>query len=382
MGYLFGKERLHFARSARSTRFVLSIVHGVYLGTSMNLSERIERANELLHPRATPHQGKLGRVYPEPIDERFPFERDRARIIETNAFRRMDGKTQVFVDGVSDHYRNRLTHTLEVADTSRGMARALRMNEDLTEAIALVHDIGHPPFGHQGEEVLNDLLREKKGFNHNLQGYRIVTRIESPYAGREGLNLNQEITEGMLKNGLKHPLTKQTVTHTLEAKIVDACDRVAYVAHDTQDGLSAKLFTTEQLAEVPLAREIMRNVGTTARAVRAGLLRVFLSDMHHVSEATLEGDNPSICMSAAMAAQRDQLYAFLKQHMYGNPLVHAKRQDGQKMITLLYRAYVANPPERVLEMQEKLHCSLERATADYIAGMSDSFLLSEAAKIA
>lgn len=348
----------------------------------MNVRERMSRANELLSPHATPHEGVLGRVFPEELDERFPFERDRDRILETDSFRSMAGKTQVFVKRIAEDYRNRLTHTLEVTAAARGIARALKLNEDLTEAIALVHDIGHPPFGHQGEEVLNELLRAHGGFNHNVQGYRLVTRIESPYAGKQGLNLNREITNGMLKNGLKDPMTGGTVTHTLEANVVDACDRVAYVAHDAQDGLISGVFAADRLRETALGRDVMERVGTEARAIRAGLLRVLLADMHHASAATLETDAPRITMTDAMAARREELYAFLKANMYGNPMVHAKRKEGQEMIELLFHAYVAHPPEEVLALEQRLHCSRERAAADHIGSMSDYLLLQEAGKIA
>lgn len=351
----------------------------------MNVFERMSRANELLSPHATPHEGKLGRLYPQPMDDRFPFARDRDRIIETNAFRRMDGKTQVYVDGVSDHFRNRLTHTLEIAGESRNVANSLGLNEHLVEALALAHDIGHPPIGHQGEEILNELLLAraiKGGFNHNLQGYRIVTWLERPYLDIPGLNLNQEVTNGMLKNGLIHPVTQKPVEHGPEAHVVDNCDRAGYVAHDTQDGLKGELFHVDQLADVPLCRDIIREVGREARTIRAGILRVLLSDLKQTSYASMQGPKPVIGMSPAMAAQRDELYAFLKEHMYSHPKVHVRRQEGQAVIKKLFHSYINDPPQAVLDRERMYSCSRERATADYIAGMSDGFLMQEGAKIA
>lgn len=349
----------------------------------MNLSERIARANTLLSPHATPHEGKLGRPFYEPLDDRFPFARDRDRIRETNAFRKLAGKTQVFVAGVSHHYRNRMTHTLEVSDASRNVCSSLGLNEYVAEAIALVHDIGHPPFGHQGEEVLDFLLGQSgEHFNHNLQGFRTVTLLERPYDTIPGLNLNHEVTNGMLKNGLHHPETGEKVTHVLEAKVVDSGDRAAYVGHDTQDGLKGDIFSVEQLSDVPLCGEIIATVGTRARAIRREIFSTLLGDLKQTSYPSMWTDQPVIRMSDAMAAKRDELYAFLKDMMYSHPKVHAKREEGQNTIVKLFHAYKNNPPDGVLALERLTSCSRERAVADFIAGMDDAYLMQEGAKIA
>jgi dGTPase len=173
------------------------------------LADRIAQANALLSPRAVPHEGRLGRGVEEPEDAiRFPFQRDRDRIIHASAFRRLQGKTQVFVSGEDDHVRTRLTHTMEVAQIARDLARALRLNEDLAECIALAHDLGHPPFGHAGEAALDRWMREHGGrFEHNEQSFRVITLLEKHAAAVPGLNLHREVEEGLLKHSARHPIS-------------------------------------------------------------------------------------------------------------------------------------------------------------------------------
>jgi len=276
-----------------------------------------------------------------------------------------------------------MTHTVRITVESRNVANTLSRNEYLAETIALAHDIGHPPFGHQGEEVLNELLgKTGESFNHNLQGFRIVTQLERPYEDIRGLNLNREVTNGMLKNGLHHPETGETVEHTLEANVVDVCDRIGYIAHDAQDGLKGGIFSVAQLSDVPLCRDVIGAVGTRARAIRRGILDVLLGDLKKTSYESMLGKKPVIRMSDAMAAQRDELYAFLKENMYSHPKVHAKREVGQRMIEKVFHTYTDIPPPEVIDLESFMICSRERAVADYIAGMSDVFLMDEGAKIA
>lgn len=349
----------------------------------MNLSEQMASANGLLAPYATPHQGSLGRPrqeHPNPFE--FPFLDDCNRITETNAFKRLSRKTQVYVSNISDHFHTRLTHTLDVANGSRRVARGLRLNEDHAEASALVHDIGHPPFGHQGEEALDELVQPYgMRFNHNLHGYRLVETIES-------LNLQREITHGMLKNGLNHPVTGEMVDHTLEAKVVDVMDRITYIAHDTRDGLIGELFVLEQLKDTRLGRDAIERAEATGPAepkrIRTAIREMLIDDLVVTSEGLLQSDPSlsSIRLSSDMAPRREELYAFLKENMYRNPRVHERRQEGQRMIRKLFHYYLAHPPKEVTGHQRRLDCSMEQAIVDYMAGMTDTFLLSQAAQIA
>jgi len=349
----------------------------------MNLSEQMASANGLLAPYATPHQGTLGRPrqeHPNPFE--FPFLDDCNRITETNAFKRLGRKTQVYVSNVSDHFHTRLTHTLDVANGSRRVARGLRLNEDHAEASALVHDIGHPPFGHQGEEMLDELVQPfGLHFNHNLHGFRLVEIIE-------GLNLQREITNGMLKNGLTHPVTGERVRHTLEAKVVDVMDRVTYIAHDTRDGLIGTLFTIDQLKDTRLGRdaiELSEAWGSAEpKGVRKAIREILIDDLIVTSESLLSSQPSleSIRLSDKMTPKREELYAFLKTNMYGNPRVHERREEGQRMIAKVFRHYLAQPPKEVIDRQRRFDCSLQQAIVDYLAGMTDTFLLEQAAQIA
>ncbi len=353
----------------------------------MNLSERIIQADEKLASYATPHEGKLGRVVPEPDDRyRFAFERDRHRIAETNAYRRMSGKTQVFANGTSDHFRTRLTHTGEVSNVGRTIARVLNLNEDHVEASILVHDIGHPPFGHEGEDTLEMLLQEgyETGFNHNIQGYRLVTAIEHRDPRYKGLNLMREITNGMLKNGLKHPATRQIVEHTLEARVADVADRIAYLAHDIEDGLSSGILKIGKLRESPLADEIIRKVGPDPAMIRAELLRFIPADVIETSAKLLETDHSieAIRASNDVARGRDELYQVLKKNLYSSEEVQGPRRYGREMIIRLFRQYMKTPPAEVIDLQRRTEEPLHRAVADYIAGMTDSFALRMGMQIA
>ena len=223
--------------------------------------DRIELEKQeykLLAPYAQKSADSRGRAFEEPKHTlRTDFQRDRDRIIHSRAFRRLEYKTQVFLNGTGDHLRTRLTHTMEVAGISRGIARALRLNEDLAEGIALAHDLGHSPFGHAGEEMLNKLMKDHGGFEHNLQSLRVVTELEEKYPGFNGLNLTWETREGLAKHFTEfdkpmHLEEFNFKSSSLEAQIGNVADEVTYYSHDLDDGLDAKLITLDQLREVEI----------------------------------------------------------------------------------------------------------------------------------
>ncbi|HRE48187.1 MAG TPA: dNTP triphosphohydrolase, partial [Aggregatilineales bacterium] len=228
-----------------------------------------ERELATLAPYALTAQGSAGRRHPEPEDpHRTAFQRDRDRILHTTAFRRLEYKTQVFVNYEGDYYRTRLTHSLEVAQIGRTIARALGANEDLVEGICLSHDLGHSPFGHAGEDVLNHLMRDHGGFNHNVQSYRIVTKLERRYPGWQGLNLTHELLEGIAKHETDYDVSAVAdfdahLRGSLEAQIANVADELAYNAHDLDDGLRAGLLRVEQIQPLAIWALIGQTITTT-----------------------------------------------------------------------------------------------------------------------
>src|SRR5438067_3968660 len=229
-------------------------------------SDIYAREAATLAPWASRAEATRGRVHPEPEHPlRSPFERDRDRVIHCTAFRRLEYKTQVFVNHEGDYYRTRLTHTLEVAQISRSAARLLELNEDLVEAIALIHDVGHPPFGHAGEQALEEQMAARGGFEHNLQGLRIVTQLEQRYPDFPGLNLTWEVREAIAKHSRRfdsaNPLPElvdfaASPWPSLEAQVADACDEIAYNAHDVDDGLTAGMITLDDLERLEIWRSV------------------------------------------------------------------------------------------------------------------------------
>ncbi|UCG62331.1 MAG: dNTP triphosphohydrolase, partial [Candidatus Zixiibacteriota bacterium] len=229
--------------------------------TSLKREDIEKREQQMLAPYAALSAASRGRVYPlkeHPL--RTAYQRDRDRIIHSSAFRRMEYKTQVFIPHERDHYRTRLTHTIEVAQISRTLARVLRLNEDLAEAIALVHDLGHTPFGHFGEDVLNNLLSDNGGFNHNRQSLRVVDILEQRYDEHPGLNLSYEVREGIVKHETKVEIKLDEFNPderpTLEASLVDIADEIAYNGHDIDDGLSSGLLTLEDMRRTPFFKKL------------------------------------------------------------------------------------------------------------------------------
>lgn len=368
--------------------------------TTRSSSEFAEEESARLSPFAVPTKGTAGRVHREPGHSfRSEIQRDRARIIHCSAFRRLDGKTQVFLNGTGDHYRTRLTHTIEVASISRTLARALRLNEDLAEAIALAHDLGHPPCGHTGEEELDRLMKGYGGFDHNEQSLRIVEVLEEKYPMRAGLNLTWDVREGIQKHagGYVHPLTgKSHPSPSLEAQIADLADEIAYSSHDLDDGLDAGLLQTKALESVPLwMRALNRAKGEYSKInpdkYRGFVIRCLVSELvedlvgqtasnlSRSGVASLEDvRDHSVRLAAFSTLIRRELSAlrkFLFKNLYHHPEVAGANRQAARMISELFHTLAANPSElgRKAKSRIRKH-GLERSICDYVSGMTDRYL--------
>ncbi|HCI03334.1 MAG: dNTP triphosphohydrolase [Candidatus Peribacteraceae bacterium] len=366
----------------------------------LSLQERLQASNQLLATYAIPHQGILGRAHGEPDDEtRFPFQRDRDRLIHTRAFRRLKGKTQVFVAGHGDHVRTRLTHTMEVVQISRDIARTLQLNEDLTECIAIAHDLGHPPFGHAGEEGLDEWMKEFGGrFEHNEQSHRIVTLLESHSSLSSGLNLNQEILEGLLKHTTPYdvPCTGATATGagsmrspSLEAQVVNLADEIAYTGHDCEDGIRAGLFTLEEILAVPLAKQAHDLTIERGTSLRGSIINVSVMDLYKATSEELASQRintledvgkavtPLVHLTHSMRKDLDELRGFLSERMYFCPQVRVKSEDGKALIIALCNGLKSKPSNKVIAIQKKTDSSLEEAIKDFVAGMTDQYAVEQ-----
>lgn len=341
-----------------------------------------------------------GRVYREPeTDFRTCFQRDKDRIIHSTAFRRLEYKTQVFVNHEGDHYRTRLTHSLEVQQIARSCARSLGLNEDLVEAIALAHDLGHGPFGHAGEWALADLMRGHGGFEHNRQTLRIVEKLEESYAAFPGLNLTFEVREGLKKHPEPGTRGRAPGFFCLEAQLVDLADEIAYDSHDLDDGLRAGMFREEELGPVKLWREAAayaarryRSMTRTARirfAIRL-LIHAQVQDLlaetvrrlkrHDVRSLAhvLKAPRRIVDFSPALSAKKKQLKAFLHENLYTHYRVVRMTQKGMRVIKEVFNAYRENPgqlPPDARRRGEKE--GLPRTICDYVAGMTDRYVLDE-----
>jgi dGTPase len=326
-----------------------------------------------------------GRRYPEPPHPyRNDYARDRDRVIHSRAFRRLEAKTQVFTTRYSDHFRNRLTHTLEVAQIARTVAGALELNADLAEALALAHDIGHPPFGHAGERKLDELLRPHgERFNHNLQALRIVERFEQRYLDFPGLNLTFEVREGIVKHSrdydaAKFPALAEYLLDErppLEAQLIDFVDEIAYNTADLDDGYEAHVLDIETIrAEVPLfAKRVLDYLATglienTRSAVAASGLQI-VEDVRHAPRR-LAG------FSASLAAENAALKKFLHTRLYDNSAIVSDRERSVEALAQLFDFYVEHPdamPKAYTELAQR--APKYRVVCDYIAGMTDHYLL-------
>ncbi len=328
-----------------------------------------------------------GRVYAQadhPL--RTAFQRDRDRIIHSAAFRRMEYKTQVFIPHEKDHYRTRLTHTIEVAQISRTIARNLRLNEDLAEAIALVHDLGHTPFGHAGEDVLDDLLKEVGGFNHNRQSLRVVDLLEQHYADHPGLNLSYEVREGIVKHETKvtviHPEFATDEQPTLEASIVDIADEIAYNSHDIDDGLSSGIINLDDLKQIPIfAQTDSDRYGSLRRVLDLMVTDVIGEtrrrlDTHKIKslDDVRRCSNKLCGYSTEMAPAVSEIKDFLRTNLYSTEHLVTLTEWAGEIIRLLFAAFCDDRtlmPSRYRAMLEEER--VEIVAADYIAGMTDRY---------
>lgn len=369
----------------------------MYTGPLMfSLQDRLQQANTLLAPYAVPHEGTLGRVVKEPDDEtRFPFQRDRDRIIHTQTFRRLKGKTQVFVAGGSDHVRTRLTHTMEVAQISRDIARTLRLNEDLAECIALAHDLGHPPFGHAGEEALDAWMQTQGSrFEHNEQSLRIVTLLEEHSSLSQGLNLNREVLEGLHKHRTPYddPPGTGMMPH-LEGQLVNLADEIAYTAHDCDDGLGAKLFTFDELTVLPLTKKAVAQSAARGTSLRGALIHLLVTDLYRSTEQELKthavhtqkdvssAPTSLVRFSDAMQQELKELHDFLWQHLYLHPQVQACNAHGQSIVTALCRHYAKHPAEKIISLIKKTNGAPSEGIKDYVSGMTDAYAIRQAKEL-
>ena len=375
------------------------------------LRQQLEEIESMsLAPYGLRSAASRGRQYPEAESAtRTAFTRDRDRIIHSTAFRRLMYKTQVFVFYEGDHYRTRLTHTLEVAQLGRSLARGLGGNEDLAEAICLAHDLGHAPFGHAGEHSLNALMADHGGFNHNTQSYRIVTELERRYPDFPGLNLTYEAREGMLKHETDYDVSEAAAYEpekraSLEAQIANLADEIAYDAHDLDDGLRAGLFTLEDLDELIIWRELCDSAGWRSGASFSSLHRHEIvreligrsvTDVMGQTAATLEAagiDSPEklqrhpenvVAYSPAFGEKVRALKRFLYARMYRHYRLVRMQTKAERFIAELFEAYMKEPDmlPRETRLQLDENASRARVIADYIAGMTDRYALDEWQKL-
>ncbi len=373
-------------------------------------------AAEGLAPYAATDAASRGRHHPEDKPNyRSEYQRDRDRVIHSAAFRRLEYKTQVFVNHEGDLFRTRLTHSIEVAQIARSIARALRLNEDLTEAVALAHDLGHTPFGHAGQDALNTCMKEYGGFEHNLQSLRVVEELEERYAEFRGLNLTFEAREGILKHcsirnarelgGLGRRFLEKTQP-SLEAQLTNLADEIAYNSHDVDDGLRAGLIDIDQLLAVSLfqtqhAEVVNRYPELSARRIVHEVVRRLIdcqvTDLIKTSLRNIEAaapvdiddvrrrSEPLIAFSDEMRTWNLELKQFLREHLYRHYRVHRMTVKAARVIRELFHAFVSEPrlmPEEGQQHAARLKRNLgepghARAVADYIAGMTDRYAIRE-----
>ncbi len=374
-----------------------------------------------------------GRLHPEPPSPtRSAFRRDCDRIIHASAFRRLAHKTQVFVFHEGDHYRTRLTHTLEVAQIARSLARALGLDEDLAEALALAHDLGHPPFGHAGERALDRCLAASGGFDHNAQTLRVVTELERHYGAFDGLNLSWETLEGLVKHngpltdragnpvarfrerGIPHPITLYAAKQNLElwtfasveAQVAALADDIAYDAHDIDDGLRADLFTLDEIGEVPLIHVIVDEIRRQLPAIDAGrlahelvrrLITRLIDDLiaetgwrlrqlsPGSADAVRHAQGPVAAFSPAMAEADRAIKDFLYPRMYRHPRIARIMSEAEDVVCDLFAHYVGHPGDMPLDRAHETAigngAANMRRIADFIAGMTDRYALVEHARL-
>jgi dGTPase len=373
---------------------------------SREYQESIEA--KFLAPYAIHSKNSRGRKYPETEpDYRTCFQRDRDRVLHTTAFRRLEYKTQVFINYEGDYYRTRLTHTLEVTQIGRTIARALGASEDLVEVICMAHDMGHPPFGHSGESTLNQLMQNHGGFNHNHHSYRIVTEIERRYPDFPGLNLSWEVLEGMVKHETEYDKTDAleydpSLRGNLEAQITNVADELAYTSHDLDDGLRSGIITPEmldgiELWEIASAKHIKNGClmdDLTRHMIIRDLTGLQVTSMINTSAQIIEKSQVKsarelqllgynvVGFDDEMKKRNRILKDFLFKNMYHHYRVVRMQKKAERILTELFNAYANEPSMLPLQFQNLIEeKGKERTICDYLAGMTDRFAVDEYAKL-
>jgi dGTPase len=363
--------------------------------------EQIER--QILAPYAQFSGDSRGRDYAEPPpDWRTHYQRDRDRVIHSRAFRRLENKTQVFLNGTGDHLRTRLTHTMEVAAIARNIASALRLNTDLTETISLAHDLGHSPFGHKGETVLARAMKGHGGFEHNLHSLRIVEHLEQKYPNFPGLNLSWEVREGLAKHHTTydHPGRRKDFdakNSSLEAQVANVADEITYYSHDLDDGLDSGLLSEKQLAAnvrifADAARFVRRQYGRLADESRHYFIIRTIIDMQirdvvenserliqkagvQSADAVRLHARPLIAHSAARRKLNQELRKYLYRNLYYNPVVHEPNLRAVKLLDRLFKHFLTHPNDLGESTRKRIKKNgLHRTICDYLAGMTDRYV--------
>ncbi|MBD3381996.1 MAG: deoxyguanosinetriphosphate triphosphohydrolase [candidate division Zixibacteria bacterium] len=378
----------------------------------LNSNESLQAYEKLtLAPYAAFSKNSRGRKHSENDHPyRTCYQRDRDRIIHSAAFRRLEYKTQVFVNHEGDHYRTRLTHTLEVAQISRTIARALKLNEDLAETIALAHDLGHTPFGHAGEDILDALMKShsEKGFNHNMQSLRVVEQIERRYPGFPGLNLSYEVREGIVKHETDYDISEIEDYNphqkpTLEAQIVDLADEIAYNCHDVDDGLWSGVLSLAEIMEVPLFNQIYKKsekeLPDLTRSKRqyhvirlminmevTDLIMTTVENLKKYEIKTLDDvrrhDTKLLSFSENLERENSVLKKFLFERMYRHWRLIRMTDKARRILNALYEAYYDNPRQLPPKYAHRAEDgSKAQVIADYMAGMTDRFAMIEYKKL-
>ena len=370
--------------------------------------EQIER--QTLAPYAQFSGDTRGRKHAEaPPEWRTQYQRDRDRVIHSRAFRRLEYKTQVFLNGTGDHLRTRLTHTMEVAGISRNIARALKLNEDLTETIALAHDLGHSPFGHKGETVIDQLMKGHGGFEHNNHSLRIVEELEQKYPTFPGLNLSWEVREGLVKHytAFDHPGKRKgfdAKNSSLEAQVANLADEITYYSHDLDDGLDSGLLTEKELTKnvelwATVARLVKKQHGNLPDECRRyftirTIIDMQVKDVVETSEALVEktgvnsADEVRLCpkiliqYSAERRKLNLELRRYLYKNLYFNPVVNEPHVRAKQLLKDLFGFYLKHPSSLGEQGRKRIRkLGLHRAVCDYLAGMTDRYALQEHARL-
>jgi dGTPase len=375
----------------------------------MYTREQLEaHEDQILAPYGMRSRDSKGRAYPDKEPkQRTRFQRDRDRVLHTSAFRRLEYKTQVFINFEGDYFRTRLTHTLEVTQIGRSIARALGANEDLVEAVCLAHDLGHAAFGHSGEMTLNKMMAGHGGFDHNRQSLRILTELEQRYPNFPGLNLTWEVREGIVKHETEYDVSDASAYEpelrgNLEAQIANSADELAYTTHDLDDGLRSGMLTPPDLAQLEMWQLLLENVGwdgqrldnLTRHQLIRRLIGLLVTDVVEATDKRIQAskaknaldlqklDHNVIGYSEDMQRRNRQLKDFLFRNLYNHPRVVRMAVKAEKVLSDIFEAYISAPAMLPYDFQEFIkERGLQRTVCDYLAGMTDRYAIQEYEKL-